>query len=96
MLLKNLIENCPENLQEIYVGNIAFREEQCTRDTLFFRLGDKYSEAEAIKRGACCIVTENPAESTVPVIAVNSVRKVWRTQAPDFTAIRRTACVLPA
>lgn len=75
MLLKNLIENCPENLQEIYVGNIAFREEQCTRDTLFFRLGDKYSEAEAIKRGACCIVTENPAESTVPVIAVNSVRK---------------------
>ncbi len=81
MLLKNLIKNCPKNLQKIKVNDLSSDTRNLKKRNLFFALsGSKYNGKEfinsAIKKGACAVITDKNFKIKHPkIINVKDLNK---------------------
>jgi len=84
MLLKNLVKNCPKNLDKVFIKNLSNNSKKVKKNDLFFALkgqnqnGENYIE-DAIKRGAAAIVCslryENNIKKNIPFIKVENVHQ---------------------
>ena len=80
MLLKKLIKNCPIKLSNINVKGLSSDTRNIKKGDLFFALkGSKENGEEfisqALKKGACAIVSSKEIEEKSKLIKVNNVRE---------------------
>ncbi len=79
MLLKKLIKNCPKELKQIKVRGLSFDTRNLKKGDLFFALkgfkedGNKYIY-EALKKGACAVISSKKLKENSKVIKVENVR----------------------
>ena len=79
MLLKKLIKNCPKELKQIKVRGLSFDTRNLKKGDLFFALkgfkedGNKYIY-EALKKGACAVISSKKLKENSEVIKVENVR----------------------
>ena len=79
MLLKNLIKNCPRNLETIKVKGLSSDTRSIKRGELFFALQGSNSSGEnflkqALKKGACAVITTKKKSNIFNSIRVKNVR----------------------
>ena len=80
MLLKKLIKNCPYKLSNIYVKGLSSDTRKIKKGDLFFALkgsktnGEKFIR-QALKKGACAIVSSKEIKEKSKIIKVNNVRE---------------------
>jgi len=81
MLLKKLIENCPQRLSTIKVKGLSSDTRKLKKGELFFALrgsnnnGENFIK-EAVKRGACAIVSSKEIRGNRKVVKVKNVREI--------------------
>ena len=79
MLLKKLIKICPKNLSNTKVKGLSSDTRSLKRGDLFFALkgsqnnGEKFIN-QALKKGACAIITSKKIEGNSKIIQMNNVR----------------------
>ena len=79
MLLKKLIKNCPKKLLSIEVKGLSSDTRTLKKGDLFFTLkgsennGEKFV-TQALKKGACAIVSSKELKGISKIIKVNNVR----------------------
>ena len=79
MLLKKLIKNCPEKISNIKVRGLSSDTRKLKKGDLFFALqGSKHSGekfvSEAVKKGACAIISSKKIKGNFRVIVVKNIR----------------------
>tara|TARA_A100001011_G_scaffold70831_2_gene72478 strand:- start:1518 stop:4277 length:2760 start_codon:yes stop_codon:yes gene_type:complete len=80
MLLKKLIKNCPIKLSDIKVKGLSSDTRKIKKGDLFFALkgskinGEKFI-SQALKKGACAIVSSKEIQGKSKIIKVNNVRE---------------------
>ena len=79
MLLKKLIKNCPKKLSFIKVKGLSSDTRSLKKGDLFFALrGSKYNGGkfidEALKKGACAIISSKEIKGNLNNIKVKNVR----------------------
>ena len=79
MLLKKLIKNCPKKLSNTKVTGLSSDTRKLKKGDLFFALkgsqnnGEKFIN-EALKKGACAIVSSKQVKGNFKIIKVKNVR----------------------
>ena len=79
MLLKKLIKICPKNLFSIKVKGLSSDTRSLKKGDLFFALkgsqnnGEKFIN-QALKKGACAIITSKKIKGSSKIIQMNDVR----------------------
>ena len=79
MLLKKLIKICPKNLFSIKVKGLSSDTRSLKKGDLFFALkgsqnnGEKFIN-QALKKGACAIITSKKIKGSSKIIQMNNVR----------------------
>ncbi len=80
MLLKKLIENCPNKLSNIKVKGLTLDTRKLKKGDLFFALkgsqnnGEKFIH-EAFKKGACAVVSSKKIKGNSKIIKVSNIRE---------------------
>ena len=80
MLLKKLIENCPNKFANIIVKGLSSDTRKLKKGELFFALkgsqinGEKFI-SQAIKKGACAVISSKKNKENPKIIKVKNVRK---------------------
>ena len=80
MLLKKLIDNCPEKLSDIKVKGLSSDTRDLKKGELFFALkgsltnGEKFIN-EALRKGACAVVSSKKIKGDQKVIRVKNIKK---------------------
>ncbi len=80
MLLKKLINNCPKKLSHIKVKGLCSDTRKLKKGEIFFALKGSQSNGEkfindALKKGACVIITSKDTTKNLKVIRVKNVRE---------------------
>ncbi len=83
MLLKNLIKNCPKNLQKLKIKGLALNSKDVKKGFIFFAIKGNRSNGEnyinqAIKNGASVIVCSKNCKfkrKKINIIKINKIRK---------------------
>ena len=92
MLLKNLINNCPNHLKKVHINGLALDSRKIRKGNLFFALkGQEYDGKnfiqEAIYKGARAILVSNNYKSShnnIPIIKVKNIKKTLANSCKKF------------
>ena len=79
MLLKKLINNCPNKLANIKVKGLSSDTRKLKKGDLFFAFKGSKSDGnkfinEALKKGACAIISSKKIKNNSKIIKVNDIR----------------------
>ncbi len=92
MLLKNLIENCPNHLKKVHISGLALDSRKIKKGNLFFALkgrkhdGKKFIK-EAIYKGARAILVPKNYKfyhDNIPIIKVKNIKKILADSCKKF------------
>ncbi len=89
MLLKKLIKNCPKKLTSIKVKGLSSDTRNLKKGDLFFAIkgsrinGEKFIN-QALKKGACAIVSSKEIKKNLKLIKVNNVKECLGTICSKF------------
>ena len=94
MLLKKLINNCPNKLANIKVKGLSSDSRKLKKGDLFFAFKGSKSDGnkfinEALKKGACAIISSKKIKNNSKIIKVNDIRDCIKKFVPNFIRLNQ-------